>query len=92
RDLPVPNGNCGGFATAKSYSLNVTVIPTDGSLQYLTLWPTGIAQPVVSTLNSLDGTIVSNAALLPAGIAGSVTALAVDRTDLVLDVNGYFAP
>jgi len=92
RDLPLASGDCGTFSTAKTYSLNATAIPRAGLLGYLTLWPTGESQPFVSTLNSVDGTIVSNAALLPAGTGGSVTAFATDLTDLVLDVNGYFAP
>src|SRR5207249_7030106 len=32
-------------------------------LGFLRLWPTGLAQPFVSTLNSFDGTVVSNAAI-----------------------------
>jgi hypothetical protein len=53
------------------------------------LWGSG-AQPFVSTLNSLDGTIVSNAALVPAGGSGEVTAYTTDLSHLILDINGYF--
>ena len=51
---------------ASAYSLNVTAVPAS-TLQYLTLWPTGQAQPFVSTLNSLTGQTVANAELVPAG-------------------------
>lgn len=43
---------CGIPATASAYSLNITVVPRAGTLGYLTVWPTGQPQPVVSTLNS----------------------------------------
>ena len=46
--------------------------------------------PYVSTLNSLDGTIVANAALVTAGTSGEVTAFTTDMSHLILDINGYF--
>ena len=48
------------------YSMNVSVVP-NGYLGYLTVWPAGQTQPLVSTLNSLDGRIKANAAIVPAG-------------------------
>ena len=47
----------------------MAVVPA-GLLGYLTVWPTGQTQPVASTLNSLDGRIKSNAAIVPAGEGG----------------------
>jgi hypothetical protein len=46
--------------------MNVTVVP-DSMLSYLTAWPTGSPQPLVSALNSCDGVVVANAAIVPAG-------------------------
>ena len=69
----------------------MTVVP-HGTLGYLTAWPTGQPQPVVSTLNSQDGTVLANAAIVPAGTGGAVSFYASNDTDLVLDINGYFAP
>ena len=89
RDFPVPSGSCDIPATARAYSLNVTVVP-DGPLSYLTLWPTGQAQPLVSTLNSWTGKVVANAALVPAGTNDSISVFVTSPTDVVLDVNGYF--
>jgi hypothetical protein len=43
-------------------------------------------------LNALTGTVTANAAIVPAGTAGSVDVFASNPTDLVIDVNGYFAP
>ncbi len=80
---------CGIPPSAGAYSLNFTVVPT-GSLGYLTTWPTGAAQPMVSTLNSLDGRIKANAAIVPAGSAGAITVFVTNDTELVIDINGYF--
>jgi hypothetical protein len=67
----------------------VTVVPK-GVLGYVTLWPAGQGQPFVSTLNSLDGRIVANAAVIQAGANGAVEVFATDATDLIVDVNGFF--
>jgi hypothetical protein len=90
RNFPVA-GTCNIPASAQAYALNVTVVPR-GQLGYLTLWPTGKPQPVVSTLNSLDGRVKANAAVVPAGTNGSVSAFVTDTTDVVIDINGFFQP
>jgi len=56
------------------------------------MWPTGQAQPLVSTLNSLDGRVKANAAIVPAGTGGAVSVYASDATNVILDINGYFVP
>jgi hypothetical protein len=91
RDFNVPGSTCDIPSTAAAYSLNVTVVP-HGALGYLTLWPTGQAQPGVSTLNSPDGRVKANAAIVPAGSGGAVSVYATNTTDAVLDINGYFVP
>ncbi len=91
RDFALPEGNCGIPGSAAAYSLNVTVVP-HGGLGYLTVWPTGQSQPVISTLNSLDGRIKANAAIVPAGSDGSISVYATNLADVVLDINGYFVP
>ena len=90
RSFVIPGSACAVPPTATAYSLNVTVIPRAG-LGYLTVWPTGVEQPVVSTLNS-DGRVKANAAIVPAGNSGAISVYATDTTDLVLDINGYFEP
>jgi hypothetical protein len=47
---------------------------------------------VVATLNDLTGTIAANAAIVPAGNGGNIDVYASDTTQLVVDINGYFAP
>ena len=91
RSFPLPHGGCNIPATAAAYSLNVTVVPP-GPLGYLTIWPTGEDQPVVSTENSLDGRTKANAAIVPAGYSGAVSVFVSNTTDVVLDIDGYFAP
>jgi hypothetical protein len=91
RSFEIPASGCGVPATATAYAANVTVAPY-GMLGYVTLWPTGEPRPVVSTLNSYDGRIKANAALIPAGTAGSVSIFATNPTDVILDINGYFVP
>ena len=90
RSFPIPQGGCNIPATAQAYSVNVTVVP-EGPLGFLSLWPTGQPQPVASTLNSWGGIVVANAAIVPAGTGGAVSVYASDETDVILDVNGYFA-
>jgi hypothetical protein len=90
RSFPVPASNCGIPATAAAYSLNVTVVP-DGVLYYLSAWPFGSTQPLVSTLNSFDGSVVANAAIVPAGPGGGIDVYVTNQTQVILDINGYFA-
>ena len=71
--------------------MNVTVEP-DGMLWYLTAWAAGGDRPNVSPLNSWDGSTVGNAAIIPASADGSISVYVTNRTHLVLDINGYFAP
>jgi hypothetical protein len=91
RAFPIPASGCNIPSTAAAYSLNVTVVP-DGPLPYLTAWPAGAPQPNVSTLNSFDGSVVANAAIVPAGTNGAISIYVTDRTQVILDINGYFAP
>jgi hypothetical protein len=91
RVFPIPASACNIPTTAAAYSLNVTVVP-DGPLSYLTIWPAGSAQPNVSTLNSFDGSVVANAAIVPAGADGAISVYTTNPTHVILDINGYFAP
>jgi hypothetical protein len=91
RSFAIPSSGCYVPSTAAAYSVNVTVVP-DGVLSYLSAWPAGSAQPLVSTLNSFDGSVVANAAVVPAGTNGAVSIFVTNSTQVVLDINGYFAP
>jgi hypothetical protein len=90
KTVNVVGSPCAPPSSAKAYVLNATVVPP-GSMPYLTLWPNGEQQPVVSTLNAYDGFITSNMAIVPTN-NGSIDAYAYALTQLILDISGYFAP
>lgn len=91
RSFPLPQQpDCGIPASAAAYSLNVTVVPHARNLGYLSIWPSGELQPLVSTLNSPDGRVKANAAIVPAGSSGAVSVYVTDPTDVILDIDGYF--
>ena len=93
RDFPVLSSDCGIPASAVAYSMNFTVVPYNGeSLGYLTVWPQGSPKPGVSTLNNLTAAIVANAAIVPAGTDGGIATYPDQNTQLVVDIDGYFAP
>jgi hypothetical protein len=69
----------------------MTVAPP-APLSYITVWPTGGTQPVVSTLNATKGLVVANAAIVPASNTGSVSVFVTDPTNVIVDTNGYFGP
>jgi hypothetical protein len=70
--------------------LNFAVV-APGPLLYISVWPTGQPKPLVSTLNDLTGTIVAAAAIVPAGTGGSIDVYATNNTDIIIDINGYYA-
>jgi hypothetical protein len=86
----VLGSGCGGTSASQAYVFNATVVP-DGPLGYLTLWPQGSVQPLVSTLNAYSGDVTSNMAIVPTSNT-EVSAFASSSTYLVLDIFGYFAP
>ena len=88
--VDVVDPGCAASSLAQAYVFNASVVPV-GALGYLTLWPDGAAQPLVSTLNALDATISSNMAIVPS-TNGKVDAFASGLTQLILDISSYFAP
>ena len=82
-------GSCNIPSAAEAYSLNVTVVP-HGTLGYITVWPAGLAQPLISTMNSRDGRTKAEAVIVQAGVNDAVSIYASNTTDVILDINGYF--
>jgi hypothetical protein len=90
RDFAIPSGPCPGIpSNAAAYSVNVTAVPNH-RLSYLTAWPAGFTQPFVSILNSYDGRVKANAAIVPAGDNHAVSVYVTDTSDVIIDINGYF--
>jgi hypothetical protein len=92
RTFNLPAGPCPGIPSdAGAYSLNLTVIGTSGLTGgFLTAWPTGAAQPTVSTLNFNAMEVIANAAVVPAGTSGSINVFVNIPGHLLIDVNGYY--
>lgn len=91
RTFPILSSSCNIPSTAQAYSLNYAAIP-NGALGYLTTWPAGQTQPLVSTLNAPTGTVTANAAIVAGGTNGDVAVFVNNNSNLVIDANGYFAP
>ena len=51
KTVNVVGSACAPPSSAAAYIFNATVVPP-GPMPYLTLWPDGEQQPVVSTLNA----------------------------------------
>ena len=47
--------------------------------------------PAAGRKKGVMSKVVANAAIVPAGTGGAINVFATDRTDLIIDVNGYFA-
>jgi len=91
RTVNIAGSPCAPPSSAQAYVFNATVVPTNGPMGYLTLWPDTEQQPVVSTLNAYDGFVTSNMAIVP-NVNGSIDAYADGMTHLIMDISGYFAP
>ncbi|MGA8878386.1 MAG: YncE family protein [Candidatus Korobacteraceae bacterium] len=94
RDLPILSSPClQDVINPQAYSLNVTVVPNPSGQQlgFLTVWPSNQPLPIVSTLNNPTATVVANAAIVPAAPDGDIDVYAYNSTDLIIDINGYFA-
>jgi hypothetical protein len=70
--------------------VNVTVVgPTASS--YVTLFPEGTTQPVVSNLDFTTGETLANLATVPLGSQGGLTVYNyVGKVNVVVDVEGYY--
>jgi hypothetical protein len=91
RNFDVDSGPCGPIpGGVEAYSMNFGAIFPDGANSFITIWPTGSAQPVVSSMNPIQGAVVANAAIVPAGTGGSISIFPNTGVHLYGDINGYF--
>jgi hypothetical protein len=93
RTFAIQSGSspCPVPSIAQAYSFNITIVPP-GFVDFITVWPTGQPRPNASTLNGYVNTVIANAAIVPAGTGGSVDVYASQNTNLIIDINGYYAP
>jgi streptogramin lyase len=94
RDLVVRQpGRAGGVpASATAVVANVTVTESSTN-SFLSVWPSGAAQPGVSNLNFATGQTIANLAVVKIGDGGSIRIATADgSTHVIVDVVGYFDP
>jgi hypothetical protein len=92
QSLAIQATGAGGVPSAgvSGVILNVTVTNTTAA-SFLTVWPTGAPQNVVSNLNWVAGQTIPNRVFVPVGTGGKVSVFnAAGSTDVVVDVSGYF--
>jgi hypothetical protein len=96
RSFRLPGSPACQIPAAAAYSMQLTLAPgelTNGApVAFITAYPTGLPQPNISNMNALFGYAVANSAIVPASANGSIDVYAHDATNLIVDVNGYFAP
>jgi hypothetical protein len=99
RTLPIA-GSCGVentgllFPGPEAFSLNVTVVPPAGNTGgYLLVYPNPITPiPLVASMTwNPSAPYQSNAVIAAASSSGSVNVVANATTDVVIDINGYYA-
>jgi len=89
-------GLCGvPSGLAQAFSMNVTAVPASGTLGgYVVLYPNPATPvPLVASLTWSAGAAYQTAAVIVAASSdGSVNVAANFSTDVVVDINGYYAP
>lgn len=92
RTFPIQSSaTCTIPAIAQAYSFNITAVPSTPS-GFITAYPTGQALPLAATLVWSLGALTSNAAVVSGGTGGSIDVFTNSATDMVIDINGYYAP
>ncbi len=81
---------CGIPSVAQAYSFAVTAVNA-AALGVITMFPTGQTLPFAATLIFPATVPTLGAAIVAAGSNGSVDVWTNTATDLVIDVNGYYA-
>lgn len=90
--LEVPFTNLAGYVPptgVSAVSLNVTVVDPAASA-YVTAYACGVRE-LVSSVNFDAGQTVANAVIVPVSGTGTVCFYSVVTTDLIVDINGWFA-
>jgi hypothetical protein len=90
-DIQITGQVMGGVsvpAGAKAVVGNVTVTNTAAG-GYLTLWPTGAAQPGTSSINFGAAATVANGVIVGLSAAGKVSIYGSASTDVIFDASGY---
>jgi hypothetical protein len=89
-NVPAASGCSGIPSNAQGYAINVTALPNGNPMPFLTAYPAGQPRPNASILNAFQGQVVTNSAIIPAGTNGGIDVYAYRRTDVVVEISGYF--
>jgi hypothetical protein len=94
--VPSVGGSISPFSVIgpEAYSLNVTVVPPSGTpAGYLVVYPNPITPvPLAASLTwNSDAAFQTNSVITAASSDGSVNVIARVPTDVVIDINGYYA-
>jgi hypothetical protein len=88
RDVMVTKGKVPTYATA--VVLNVTATNTTAG-SHLTVWPSGTARPVASSVDWQSGWTIPNAVTTPVGVGGKVGVYNhAGAVDVVADLGGWY--
>lgn len=92
RRIAVPTApGCAGIpVSAKAYAVNFTALPNGAPMPFLTAYPSDQSRPNASILNAFEGQVVTNSAIIPAGSDGGISVYAFRRTNVVVEISGYF--
>ncbi len=89
-DVPIGGQPGGPPAGATAVALNVTVTQPAGP-SFLTVWPSGSAQPLSSNLNFVGGETVPNMVIVRLGAGGKISLFTeTPSAHVVIDVLGWF--
>lgn len=83
-------GRAGVPSTAAAAVLNITVTQPAGN-GWVTAFPCGASQPTASSLNFSAGATVPNGVITKIGTNGKVCLFVSNGTQLIVDLNGWFA-
>jgi len=82
---------CGIPASAAAITGNITTVASGGG--YLTLYASDATQPTIASTNYNPNEIINNVFTVGLGAAdGAFKIFALNTTDVVVDVTGYYAP
>ncbi|MHB1486851.1 MAG: fibronectin type III domain-containing protein [Acidimicrobiales bacterium] len=92
KSMDVQVAGIGGVPSSgvAAVALNVAVTDTTGA-SYLTAWPAGVTQPLVSNLNWAAGETVPSRVIVPVSKSGQVSLFNfAGSADVVIDVGGWY--
>ncbi len=90
QQLSLDVGGRGGVpAGAVAVAVNVTVAGAAGP-GFITVWPCGTPRPESSNVNYAPGVTTANLVMPGLGAGGTVCFYSLAKTDLIVDVSGFF--